>query len=77
MIREDPKLNFPIIGDGVTYTMPIHEGRVITSAINRIDLGGHDLTEHMVRLLTERGYVIFATIFSNFIQLLPSVMFAP
>eukprot|EP00029_Vermamoeba_vermiformis_P001960 TRINITY_DN1222_c1_g1_i1.p1 TRINITY_DN1222_c1_g1~~TRINITY_DN1222_c1_g1_i1.p1 ORF type:complete len:375 (-),score=70.72 TRINITY_DN1222_c1_g1_i1:70-1194(-) len=48
-------------GDGVTYTMPIHEGRVITSAINRIDLGGHDLTEHMVRLLTERGYYFDTT----------------
>eukprot|EP01083_Nonionella_stella_P051721 137324_1 len=48
-------------GESVTNCVPIYEGCSVPQAISRLDLGGRDVTDYLVKLLNERGHT-FVTV---------------
>lgn len=43
-------------GEGVTHVTPVYESFAISRGMNRLDIGGGFVTNHLCRLLYERGY---------------------
>lgn len=42
------------IGDSITHITPVHEGVEVSDAIIRLEIGGRDLTDEMVRTLSTK-----------------------
>jgi len=48
-------------GDGVTHTVPLHEGYCLPHAVSRLDIAGRDITEYLMKLLLESGHTFVST----------------
>ena len=47
-------------GDGATTVVPVCEGLTVPHAVERLHLGGRDLSDYLTRLLLEKGYSIYS-----------------
>jgi len=49
-------------GDGVTHTVPVYMGYEMPNSINRVDLGGRDLTNYMMKLVSDHGPALHGSV---------------
>jgi actin-related protein 2 len=43
-------------GDGVTHCLPVFDGNIIKARFERLDIAGRHITNHLSKLLNQRGY---------------------
>ena len=55
-------------GAGVTHIVPIIDGKPITHAIERIDLAGHHITQHLQHLLSKKGHKFSTSVQKEFVK---------
>lgn len=48
-------------GDGITHVVPVLYGYVVPHAISRIEVAGRDITDFVMRVLSEEGYSFTTT----------------
>ena len=60
-------------GDEITNIVPIYEGNQIQDSIKRINLGGRDITNNLIKLLENRGYDFNSNIFLNIDELFNNI----
>ncbi|KAI3661350.1 hypothetical protein MP638_007145 [Amoeboaphelidium occidentale] len=48
-------------GDGVCHVVPVYEGFSVMQAVERIDLGGRDITERLRQLLRRSGHGFYTS----------------
>ena len=57
-------------GDGVSHAVPVYEGFAIPSSIQRIDVAGRDVTEHLQTLLRKSGYIFHTSAEKEVVRLI-------
>lgn len=45
-------------GEGTTHAVPVYEGLTVPGAVLRFDIGGRHLTDYMMKIFAETGYIL-------------------